>query len=98
MAKISLDDVDYVAKLAHLRLNDDARTAMQRDLASILEYMDKLGELDTTDVEPMMHVQDMTNVFREDIVAPSLDHEAAMAIAPSTDGVYFLVPPILDSE
>ena len=61
-------------------------------------YMDKLGELNTDDVEPMMHVEDITNIFREDTVTESLDREAALKNAPKTDGEYFLVPKILDTE
>jgi aspartyl-tRNA(Asn)/glutamyl-tRNA(Gln) amidotransferase subunit C len=67
-------------------------------LGDILAYMEKLNELDTSNVEPMMHALPMTNVFREDEVQPSLDREAALMNAPKTDGEYFLVPRILDTE
>ena len=59
--------------------------------------MDKLNELNTDGIEPTMHVLEMSNVFREDVVQPSLDREAALANAPKTDGEYFLVPKILDT-
>jgi aspartyl-tRNA(Asn)/glutamyl-tRNA(Gln) amidotransferase subunit C len=93
-----LDDVDYVAGLAHLRLDPAAKAAMQRDLESILQYMETLNELDTSDVEPMMHVLPLSNVFRQDVVSASLDRDTALALAPKTDGAFFLVPRILDTE
>ncbi len=98
MAKITLEDVDYVAGLAHLTLNPETREAMARDLGSILEYIDQLERLDTSGVEPMMHVLDVTNVYREDTVGESLSQEDAFKNAPKTDGEYFLVPKILDGE
>lgn len=98
MSKITLQDVEYVAALAQLTLDDDAKQRLVKEMDDLLVYMDKLNELDTDDVEPMMHVEDITNVFREDIVTDSLDREAALKNAPKTDGEYFLVPKILDTE
>ncbi len=98
MAKITEADVEYVAQLAQLELAPDARARLVRELGEVLGYMDKLGELDTTNVEPMMHVLELNNVFREDEVRPSLDRELALKNAPKTDDVYFLVPRILEAE
>lgn len=98
MAKITEADVEYVAQLAQLELAPDARARLVRELGEVLGYMDKLGELDTTNVEPMMHVLELNNVFREDEVRPSLDRELALKNAPKTDDVYFLVPRILETE
>ena len=98
MAKITLEDVDYVADLAHLTLDAETREAMARDLTGILEYMDQLEKLDTSGVEPMMHVLDVTNVFREDVEGESLSPDEVFKNAPKTDGEYFLVPRILDGE
>lgn len=95
MAKITSEDVDYVAGLAQLSLDEEAKACLVKEMGDILAYMDKLNELDTSDVEPMMHVQGMTNVYREDVVGDSLDREAALENAPSSDGEYFLVPRIL---
>lgn len=98
MAKITLEDVDYVAGLAHLTLDAETREAMARDLAGILEYMDQLEALDTSGVEPMMHVLDVSNVYREDVEGESLSPDEVFKNAPQTDGEYFLVPKILDGE
>jgi aspartyl-tRNA(Asn)/glutamyl-tRNA(Gln) amidotransferase subunit C len=71
---------------------------MARDLGTILEYIDQLETLDTSGIEPMMHVLDVANVYREDTVGESLSQEDAFKNAPQTDGEYFLVPKILDGE
>jgi aspartyl-tRNA(Asn)/glutamyl-tRNA(Gln) amidotransferase subunit C len=98
MGKITREDVDYVAGLARLTLDDAARDRLVNELGDVLSYMDKLNELDTSDVEPMMHALEVSNVYREDAVQPSLPREDALANAPKTDGEYFLVPKILDTE
>ena len=98
MAKITLEDVEYVAGLAQLDLDDEAKQRLQKEMGDILDYMDKLEELDTNDVQPMMHVLGMTNVFREDVVGESLDQEAVFKNAPDAQDGYFLVPRILDAE
>lgn len=98
MAKITTQDVEYVAGLAQLILDDDSKERLVHEMGDILEYMDKLEELDTEGIEPMMHVLDLTNVFREDVVRESLSREVVMENAPKSDGEYFLVPRILDTE
>lgn len=98
MANLTLKDVEYVAALAQLSLDDAAKARMLGDLGNILGYIEKLNELDTAGVEPMMHVLDLANVYREDVVGPSLDRTLALKNAPNTDGEYFLVPRILDAE
>ena len=98
MAKITLKDVEYVASLAQLSLDDEAKQRLVREMGDVLAYIDKLNELDTDGVEPMMHVLDLNNVFREDVVTGSLDRDTALQNAPKTDGEYFLVPRILDTE
>ena len=98
MAKITLEDVEYVASLAQLTLDDEAKQRLLKEMGDVLAYVDKLNELDTDDIEPMMHVLDISNVYREDVVTGSLDRDAALRNAPKTDGAYFLVPRILDTE
>jgi aspartyl-tRNA(Asn)/glutamyl-tRNA(Gln) amidotransferase subunit C len=98
MPELTLKDVEYVASLAQLTLDDAAKARMLEDMGKILGYVEKLNELDTSGVEPMMHVLDLANVYREDVVQPSLDHDLALKNAPDTDGSYFLVPRILETE
>ncbi|MDO4733232.1 MAG: Asp-tRNA(Asn)/Glu-tRNA(Gln) amidotransferase subunit GatC [Bacillota bacterium] len=94
-ALISLDDVDYIARLAHLHFSEEEKLDCQNKLASILEYMQQLRMIDTRDVEPTTHVFPMTNVFREDIIQPGLSREEALANAAEHTADSFKVPKIL---
>ena len=95
MSEITKTDVEYVAGLAQLELDDAAKARLAKELGDILTYIEKLNELDTEGVEPMMHAMPLTNVLREDKAEPSLPREEALKNAPNTDGEYFLVPKIL---
>ncbi len=98
MAKITEQDVEYVAGLAQLSLDDNARKRLVKEMGEILTYMDQLNEVDTDGVEPMMHVLELSNVYREDKVGDSLDRVAALDNAPKSDDEYFLVPRILETD
>lgn len=95
MSAITQADVEYVAGLAQLSLDDATKQRLTKELGDILSYIEKLNELDTSSVEPMMHAMQLTNVFRDDVVEPSLPREEALKNAPNTDGEYFLVPRVL---
>ena len=86
MAQISKADVEYVASLAQLSLDDDTKERLVKEMGDILGYIDQLNELDTDGIEPTMHALSMTNVFRDDEVTGSIKREAALANAPKTDG------------
>jgi len=103
--KVSEKDVAYVADLAHLELSAEERVRMLRDLNSILEYVDRLGELDTSDVPPMAQVlldpagKAVSDAMRDDIregLRKSLPHEEAIANAPESDGTFFKVPKVIE--
>ena len=92
---LSGDDVAKVALLARLHLSEAERQEYAVQLGRLLDYVRVLDEVDTADVEPMAHAVDLVNVLREDELRPSLAREDALANAPSTDGRFFLVPPVL---
>ena len=92
------DVVRRVARLSRLKLNDAEVARLASELSQVLHYVDQLNELDVTNVEPMAHAIELTNVFRADEPRPSLPREAALANAPKSDGKYFLVPPILEEK
>ncbi|MGB8115201.1 MAG: Asp-tRNA(Asn)/Glu-tRNA(Gln) amidotransferase subunit GatC [Candidatus Sulfotelmatobacter sp.] len=110
--KVTDKDVAYVADLANLELSVNERAGMVRDLNSILDYIDKLNELDTSNVEPMAQVADRDGIdnskqgaerfsyaSREDIVEglrKSLPHDEALVNAPDTDGKFFRVPKVIE--
>lgn len=97
-APLTRDDVLKVARLARLKLTEAEVADYTDKLGSILAYVDSLNEVDTDEVEPMVHAVELSNVFRTDEVRPSLPRSAALANAPKTDGQFFLVPQILDAE
>ncbi|HWZ82887.1 MAG TPA: Asp-tRNA(Asn)/Glu-tRNA(Gln) amidotransferase subunit GatC [Terriglobales bacterium] len=99
--KVTDKDVAYVADLANLELVPEERTRMLRDLNSILDYIDRLNELNTDKVAPMAQVaeSDGADTSREDIrygLRESLPHETALKNAPETDGTFFEVPKVIE--
>jgi aspartyl-tRNA(Asn)/glutamyl-tRNA(Gln) amidotransferase subunit C len=97
--KIDEKEVRYVADLANLNLSDDEIDRMSHDLNDILEHMDKLNEVDTTDVEPMAQVlydAGETATLREDATGPTLTSEVATENAPVKGGGYFKVPRVIE--
>jgi len=89
-------DVAYVAELARLELTPDEKRVFQQQLETIVSYVEKIGELDLAGIEPTMHGQSLVNVFREDVVAPSLDRERVLANAPERNGPEFRLPKIVE--
>jgi aspartyl-tRNA(Asn)/glutamyl-tRNA(Gln) amidotransferase subunit C len=88
-------DVEKVALLARLRFSPAELDLLTAQLAQVVGYVEQLGELDTEGVQPMAHAVEVTNVFRDDLVTPSLPREQALANAPHHDGASFLVPAVL---
>ena len=110
--KVTDKDVSYVAELANLELSEEERKGLLRDLNSILEYIDRLNELDTSEVPPMAQVSDRYGVdqskqgserfayaSREDVLEglrKSLPHDEALANAPDADEDFFRVPKVIE--
>lgn len=94
--KISKKEVEHVAKLARLELPEAEKDRLTDQLSNILTYVEKLNELDTTGVEPTAHVLDIKNVMRDDIAAPSLPQERALANAPEKAAGHYKVPKIIE--
>lgn len=95
-ANLTRADVLKVATLARLKLTDAEIDDCTSKLGKILDYVDSLNEVNTDDVEPLVHAVELSNVFRIDETRPSLPRDAALANAPKTDGQFFLVPQILE--
>ena len=89
---ISDETMEYVGILAKLELSDAEKEAAKKDMESMLDYIDKLNELDTSKVEPMSHVFPVQNVFREDVVTNGDNKEATLANAPLRKEDSFEVP------
>ncbi len=93
---VTPDDVRHIAALARLRFSEAEQERLAGELSRILDYVDQLDELDTTDVPPMVHVFDATNVFRPDRVEQRITRDDALANAPDADGRYFRVPKVIE--
>jgi aspartyl-tRNA(Asn)/glutamyl-tRNA(Gln) amidotransferase subunit C len=89
-------DIKYVAHLARLELSTEEQQRLSAQLGSILGYIEKLKEVDVSQVEPTAHAVRLVNVVRPDEVRPSLPHEAAMANAPARANGLFVVPKIVE--
>jgi aspartyl-tRNA(Asn)/glutamyl-tRNA(Gln) amidotransferase subunit C len=92
-------DVRYVADLANLRLSPEEIQRLAQDLGSIVTYMEKLNELDTSKVEPMAQVvfeAEETATLREDVVHPTIPNAEALANAPAAGAGYFKVPRVIE--
>lgn len=100
VAKITVQDVERVAELAHLELAPDETGNMLRDLNAILDYVAELNELDTSNVAPLAQVSEIENDAavepRPDRLGPSLERPLVMTQAPDTDGVFFKVPKVIE--
>ena len=93
MANIISDEtIEYVGILAKLELSDEEKEQAKADMGKMLDYIDKLNELDTTGIEPMSHVFPVQNVFREDMVTNGDDREAMLKNAPEEKDRAFVVP------
>lgn len=94
--KIDQAQVRKVARLSRLDLTESEIEEFTGQLSAILEYVEKMNELDTEAVEPLAHCLPVSNCFREDVVTESLGTEKTLANAPQRDGEFFKVPKILD--
>ena len=95
--KLDESQVRKVAKLSRLELTEGEVEEFTGQLSAILDYVEKMNELDTRNVEPLAHCLPISNVFRPDQARESLGTEKALANAPQRDGDFFKVPKILDS-
>ena len=93
---ISDETIEYVGILAKLELSDEEKEKAKEDMGKMLDYIDKLNDLDTCNVEPMGHVFPVNNVFREDVVTNGDDRENILKNAPEEKDGAFVVPKTFD--
>lgn len=93
MANIINDEtIEYIGILAKLELSEEEKEQAKKDMGRMLDYIDKLGELDTSEVEPMSHVFSVRNVFREDVVTNGDRREEILKNAPGEKDGMFVAP------
>lgn len=96
--KVTVDKklLENIAHLSRLQFSEEDEAAMRNDLNDILKWVEKLDEVDTEGVAPLIHISSEVNVLREDQVGTHLDHEKGLMNAPRRDSNYFRVPRVLD--
>lgn len=94
--KITREEIEHIALLARLSLSEEEKNLFGSQLSGILDYMEKLNELDTRAVEPTSHVLSLNNVTRDDMPVPSILREDALMNAPSHTEKFFRVPKIIE--
>jgi aspartyl-tRNA(Asn)/glutamyl-tRNA(Gln) amidotransferase subunit C len=97
---MSIDDktVDKIASLSKLEFNGDEKKAIKKDMDKMLEFIGKLEELDTDNVEPLIHMTDEVNVLRADEPTHDTTQKEALKNAPSKDSTYFKIPKVLNQD
>jgi aspartyl-tRNA(Asn)/glutamyl-tRNA(Gln) amidotransferase subunit C len=99
-AKVTVQEVERVAELAHLKLAPEEVEPMLRDLNAILDYVAELNELDTSGIEPLAQVSELATAaipeLRPDRLETSLSRSIVMAQAPESDGAFFKVPKVIE--
>lgn len=92
---VTLKDVEHIARLARLEFSEAEKETFTHQLNAILAYVEQLNTLDTTAVEPLSHVIDFQNVFREDVAQPGLTPPEALRNAPAKTEQFFRVPKVI---
>ncbi len=95
MMEITNELIDHLAHLARLQFTIEEKKELQKDLQRMIEFVEKLKEINTDGIEPMLHMSDAVNVFREDEVRGSVSREEALRNAPVKDNEYFKVPKVI---
>jgi aspartyl-tRNA(Asn)/glutamyl-tRNA(Gln) amidotransferase subunit C len=93
--KIDQKTVEKMAHLSRLELSEQESEKMVGDLSKIMTWMDQLQELDTANVEPLLHMSEEVNIFRDDNAQNTLPRDKGLRNAPSQDGEYFQVPKVI---
>jgi aspartyl-tRNA(Asn)/glutamyl-tRNA(Gln) amidotransferase subunit C len=93
---VSRDDVRSIAALARLAFTDEEEQELTEDLNQILGHVEDLESVDTSGVEPMTHVLDLSNRTRDDVAESRISRDEALSNAPDTDGEHFRVPKVID--
>ncbi len=93
--EITTQTVDKLSNLAQLQFSETEKEEIKADLNKMIGFIEQLEKIDTTGVEPLLHISDAVNVLREDKLAGSISREAALLNAPSSDGQFFTVPKVI---
>jgi aspartyl-tRNA(Asn)/glutamyl-tRNA(Gln) amidotransferase subunit C len=93
--EITDEIINHLAHLARLEFSEYEKTELKQDLEKMIGFVEKLKEVDTKGVEPLMHISDAVNILREDAVEKTITKQEALLNAPQTDGNFFIVPKVI---
>jgi len=93
--EITIKTIDKLANLAKLQFSETEKIAIKSDLEKMVGFIEQLQQVDTTNIEPLLHISDAVNVLREDNLGGSIITEEALLNAPSNDGQFFTVPKVI---
>ena len=96
--EVTSEMINRIAHLARLKFSEEEKKALRTDLERMIEFVEKLKEVDTTGVEPLLHITDAVNVLREDEVKQTISKKEALLNAPVTDGNFFKVPKVIKKD
>jgi len=96
--KIDSTIIDRISTLAKLEFNGEAKKRIEEDMNAMLNFFEKLSEVDTTDVEPLIHMSEEVNRLRPDVIKEETTRKEALKNAPDADGYYFKVPKVIDNK
>ena len=94
--KINQNIISKLARLSKLKFNEDEMKLISNDLSKMLEFINQLQDLDTEGIDPLIHVNEEINNWREDQVQGMISQEEALSNSPVKDGTYFKLPKVLD--
>ncbi len=95
---VTIKDVEHIAKLARLEFTEDEKQKFTHQMNQILTYVEQLNKLDTSKVEPLSHVIELSNVFRSDVAKPGLSPDEALRNAPAKTDKFFKVPKVIGDK
>lgn len=95
MVAITDQLIDDLAHLSRLSFDESEKAAIKKDMEQMVLFVEKLKEVDTTGVEPLLHITPNENIMREDVVEGSITQQSALMNVPKTDGTYILVPKVI---
>ena len=98
MSRITNETIDKIAHLARLEFENEAKEEIAKDMNRMLDFVDKLNELNTDNVEPLIYISNETNVLRDDVVKHDITQKEALRNAPKKDSDYFKVPKVVEKK
>jgi len=96
--EITDETIEHLAHLARLSFSDEEKEELKQDLEKMIGFVEKLKEIDTTAIEPLLYITEAKNILREDEIHQTITKKEALLNAPHTDGDFFIVPKVIKKD